>query len=197
MVGVHSGRICNVRYSNYQAHPPDTRVVVNSSANLDYSTHYSSDKKQVEITVWKYGRKPSGNQASAPAVVQPAVKQAIAPAIVRPAVNQAIVPAVVRPAVKQATAPAIVQPAVNQAIVPATVRPAVTRAVALPLVRPAELAVKIAPARQSDTPFPARVSGVIDRDLQASPEIRLASLEIDPAPGASAEMSASPSLLLK
>ncbi len=69
LVGIHSGRIYNVRYSNFRAHPPATRVVVNCSGHLDYSTEWSADKRRVDIHVLKQplgrGTKPAA-QSSAP-----------------------------------------------------------------------------------------------------------------------------------
>lgn len=58
LVGIRSGRIYNVRFSNFQPNPPTTRIVVNTTAHLDYSTQWSSDKRRVEIHVLKHGVKP-------------------------------------------------------------------------------------------------------------------------------------------
>ena len=55
LVGVHSGRICNVRYSNFRARPALTRVIVNTTGHLSYSTDWSPDRRRVEITVMKHG----------------------------------------------------------------------------------------------------------------------------------------------
>jgi len=53
LVGVRSGRIYNVRYSNYSPHPPTTRIVVNCSGHVDYKTTWSPDKRQLDICVMK------------------------------------------------------------------------------------------------------------------------------------------------
>ena len=59
LVGIRSGRIHNVRYSNFSNRPMATRIVVNTWAHLKYSTQWSDDKREVEITVWKFGVKPT------------------------------------------------------------------------------------------------------------------------------------------
>ena len=59
LVGIRSGRIHNVRYSNYSNKPLATRIVVNTWAHLKYSTQWSDDKREVEITVWKFGVTPT------------------------------------------------------------------------------------------------------------------------------------------
>lgn len=56
-VGIRSGRIYNVRYSNFKPNPTATRIVVNTASCLKYSTEWSKDRTQVDITVWKYGIK--------------------------------------------------------------------------------------------------------------------------------------------
>jgi len=63
LVGIRSGRIYNVRYSRYAENPPLTRVVVNTTAHLDYSTQWNDDKTRVEITVWKFGASPAKTEA--------------------------------------------------------------------------------------------------------------------------------------
>jgi len=55
LIGIRSGRIYNVRYSNFRAWPPTSRIVINSARHLDYSTEWSADKKQVQISVMKVG----------------------------------------------------------------------------------------------------------------------------------------------
>ena len=55
LVGVHSGRICNVRYSNFRNNPAAVRIVANTTRALDYSTKWSSDRREVAITLWKAG----------------------------------------------------------------------------------------------------------------------------------------------
>ena len=55
VVGIHSGRIFNVRYSRFQENPPLARLVLNTASHLDYSTQWNDDKTRVEITVWKFG----------------------------------------------------------------------------------------------------------------------------------------------
>lgn len=56
LVGIHSGRVYNVRYSNFRSNPPITRIVVNTSNHVSYSTEWSDDRRKVEISVWKFGR---------------------------------------------------------------------------------------------------------------------------------------------
>lgn len=70
LVKIYSGRIYNVRYSNFSVNPRIARIVVNTSSHLDYSTEWSEDKKQVEISVWKFDAKP---EAKATAEVESAV----------------------------------------------------------------------------------------------------------------------------
>ncbi len=77
LVGVHSGRIHNVRYGRFSEKPPAARIVVNTASKLDYSTEWNEDRTQVQITVWKFGAKPKSDMAAKPAVqpqlaVQPA-----------------------------------------------------------------------------------------------------------------------------
>lgn len=55
IVGILSGRIYNIRYSNFTANPPAMRVVANTRSHVKYSTSWSDDKKQLEITIWKNG----------------------------------------------------------------------------------------------------------------------------------------------
>ncbi len=55
LVGVHNGAISCVKYTNFRSNPPCSRIVVNTSARLQYSTQWSQDKKQVEISIWKKG----------------------------------------------------------------------------------------------------------------------------------------------
>ncbi|MCE5322002.1 secretin and TonB N-terminal domain-containing protein [bacterium] len=55
LVGIRSGRIYNVRYSNFTANPPRTRVVANTRSHVQYSTSWAGDKSRVEITIWKNG----------------------------------------------------------------------------------------------------------------------------------------------
>jgi len=67
LVGIHSGRIYNVRYSNFKPNPPTTRIVVNTRAHVDYSTQWSQDRKRLDIHVMKLpiasGTKPTANPA--------------------------------------------------------------------------------------------------------------------------------------
>jgi len=53
LVGIHSGRIYNVRYSNFKPNPPTTRIVVNTRAHVDYSTQWSQDRRRLDIHVMK------------------------------------------------------------------------------------------------------------------------------------------------
>ncbi|MEN6356778.1 MAG: secretin and TonB N-terminal domain-containing protein [Armatimonadota bacterium] len=55
LVGIRSGRIYNIRYSNFTPNPPVTRVVANTRSHVQYSTSWSDDKSRVEITIWKNG----------------------------------------------------------------------------------------------------------------------------------------------
>jgi type II secretory pathway component GspD/PulD (secretin) len=55
LVGIRSGKIYNVRYSNFSANPPLTRVVVNTSGRVQYSSQWSDSKDRVQLTVWKNG----------------------------------------------------------------------------------------------------------------------------------------------
>lgn len=68
LVGIHSGKIANVRYSRFRERPPSARFVVNTFSHLDYSTQWNDDKTQVEICVWKFGASPA---AQAPALPKP------------------------------------------------------------------------------------------------------------------------------
>ncbi len=54
LVGIHSGRIYNVRYSNFRPSPPTTRIVVNTRAYVDYSTQWSQDRRRLDIHVMKF-----------------------------------------------------------------------------------------------------------------------------------------------
>ncbi|MHB9036120.1 MAG: secretin and TonB N-terminal domain-containing protein [Armatimonadota bacterium] len=56
IVGIHGGKIYNIRYSNFSANPAATRIVVNTTGHVDYSTEWSASKDRVEITVWKSGK---------------------------------------------------------------------------------------------------------------------------------------------
>ncbi len=67
LVGIRSGRIYNIRYSRYTEEPPLTRVVLNTTAHLDYSTQWNDSKTRVEITVWKYGVSPAKTADKQPA----------------------------------------------------------------------------------------------------------------------------------
>ena len=91
LVGVHSGGICNVRYSNFRSSPPITRIIVNSSKHLDYSTDWSPDRRRVEISVMKAGQpvsksarqrvsRSASQQVSAPETIKPLPAPTVAPA---------------------------------------------------------------------------------------------------------------------
>jgi len=77
LVGIHSGRIYNVRYSNFKSNPPTTRIVVNTRAHVDYSTQWSQDRKRLDIHVMKLpiasGTKPTANPAVYDKTVQESV----------------------------------------------------------------------------------------------------------------------------
>jgi type II secretory pathway component GspD/PulD (secretin) len=77
LVGIHSGRIYNVRYSNFKSNPPTTRIVVNTRAHVDYSTQWSQDRKRLDIHVMKLpiasGTKPTANPAVYDTTVQESV----------------------------------------------------------------------------------------------------------------------------
>ncbi|MDH7601497.1 MAG: secretin and TonB N-terminal domain-containing protein [Armatimonadota bacterium] len=64
-VPIRSGGIYSVRYSNFQAQPPVSRVVVNTTKHLKYSTQRSEDGKEFEICVFKAVRTPLVRPASA------------------------------------------------------------------------------------------------------------------------------------
>ena len=65
LVGIRSGRIHNVRYSSFSNRPAATRIVVNTWAHLKYSTEWSSDRKEVDITIWKFGVTPKESSMEA------------------------------------------------------------------------------------------------------------------------------------
>ena len=65
LVSISSGRIYNVRYSRFREKPPLTRVVLNTTSHLDYSTQWNDGRSRVEITVWKFGASP-GKATSEP-----------------------------------------------------------------------------------------------------------------------------------
>lgn len=56
VVGINSGKIWNVKYSNFSNNPLLSRVVVNTKSGIDYSTNYSETKKHLSITIWKNKR---------------------------------------------------------------------------------------------------------------------------------------------
>lgn len=93
LVGVHSGRVYNVRYSNYQANPPSTRIVVNTSGHLKYSTEWARDKKSVDITVWKHGAKLAAAAAVKPVAPMPVPVPAAVKQEIREETKAAVVPA--------------------------------------------------------------------------------------------------------
>lgn len=70
-VSIHSGRIYSVRYSRFRENPPLSRVVLNTSGTLDYSTEWSSDRTQVTISVWKFGAKPTVSVPEKPVARRP------------------------------------------------------------------------------------------------------------------------------
>ena len=131
LVGIRSGKIHSVRYSNFRAKPPVMRIVANTAGFLTYSTEWSKNNRQVAISVWKYGSKPSAqsitkSEPAAKAPEKPVVKVAgslevakkpeptVTPPVVAPT---AVTPRVVASA---AVAPAPVAPA---AVAPPTVAP--------------------------------------------------------------------------
>ncbi|MCX8052243.1 MAG: secretin and TonB N-terminal domain-containing protein [Armatimonadetes bacterium] len=59
LVHIRSGGIRSVKYSNFRASPPISRIVVNTVRYLDYATHWSADRRRVEIHVMKAGAKPA------------------------------------------------------------------------------------------------------------------------------------------
>lgn len=73
-VSIRSGRIYNVRYTRFCENPPLTRVVVNTSGHLDYSTEWTSDRTQVTISVWKFGAMSTANVPKKLAAKQPIAK---------------------------------------------------------------------------------------------------------------------------
>ncbi|MCE5313634.1 MAG: hypothetical protein ABFD49_01425 [Armatimonadota bacterium] len=86
LVGIRSGKIYNVRYSNFSSRPAATRVVVNTNGHVQYSTEWSADKNRVEITVWKNG-KPKDNVTPAVQTQIPEPESAAIASIDRPADN--------------------------------------------------------------------------------------------------------------
>lgn len=81
MVGIHSGRIYNVRYSRFQETPPVARVVLNTASHLDYSTQWNDDKTQVDISVWKFGASRTALAKSADAIVAEPSTQPVADSV--------------------------------------------------------------------------------------------------------------------
>lgn len=98
LVGIHNGRIYNVRFSNFRSNPPLTRIVVNTSAHVDYSTEWGEGKKRLIITVWKHGAKKR------PETAEPAAAPARSPQS-GPPVSKSFQPMPVQPA-KTVTQPA-------------------------------------------------------------------------------------------
>ena len=84
LVGVHSGRVYNVRYSQFQNNPAAMRIVLNTACHLDYSTEWNDNKTQVEISVWKFGSnkavstKSAATPSAAPLSAAQPVNQAVA-----------------------------------------------------------------------------------------------------------------------
>ncbi|MCX6343475.1 MAG: hypothetical protein NT018_00200, partial [Armatimonadetes bacterium] len=72
VVGVHNGAIFCVKYSNFRSSPPCSRIVVNTSARLEYSTQWSVDKKRLEISIWKKGSNPALASAGNLSTIVPA-----------------------------------------------------------------------------------------------------------------------------
>jgi type II secretory pathway component GspD/PulD (secretin) len=69
LVRIHSGSIYNVRYSSFRSTPPATRIVINTSSHVDYSTNRSPDRKRLEICVMKLRSAAAPKQeAQAPAI---------------------------------------------------------------------------------------------------------------------------------
>ena len=80
-VSIRSGKIYFVRYSNFRAKPPITRIVANTAKSLNYSTQWSENRRHVAISVWKYGSNPNAEhttKSKAPALARgkPVVKVA-------------------------------------------------------------------------------------------------------------------------
>ncbi len=78
LVGVHNGRVHNVRYSRFDENPPLARIVFNTACRLSYSTQWSEDRTQVAISVWKYGAKPSMTSSARPAPATPCAVETVA-----------------------------------------------------------------------------------------------------------------------
>lgn len=57
-VGIYSGAIHCVKYNNFTSKPPASRIVVNTTTSLEYTTEWENDKKSLNITVYKQGFKP-------------------------------------------------------------------------------------------------------------------------------------------
>lgn len=120
LIGIHAGKIYNVRYSNFSANPPATRVVFNTTGHVEYSTNWSPDKSRVEITVWKNG-KPN---------VKPEVATTTA-ALNTPAVTAAVTSTTTKPVSKLRTQ------------MPVLVASADPKAIPVPAARPARPIAKV------------------------------------------------------
>lgn len=169
LVGIHSSRIHNVRYSNFKNNPPTTRIVVNTSGHVDYSTNWSNDKTRLEISVWK-----NGAPKAQPAVkAEPKPAAALKPAAV-PAVTSAVKNQTQTAAKPPTSAPVTVQP-VQVAAVAAVdhtpkgsdpgdaVEPEVAAA---PAASPAKVA-RMSPAIVSPAPSTKKVSlNFLGADIQ-------------------------------
>jgi len=158
LVGVHNGGIANVRYGNFSARPPATRIVVNCFGTPKCDATWAADKSRVDITVWKHGCKPAASLAPVP-VAKPVVPKATIP-VVKPVVPQATIP-VVKPAAPKATV-SVMKPAVFRASIP----------VAKPSVSSTPRSVRIVlPAPPAPTPA-AQAAPAPIKDV-AAPLVRL------------------------
>ena len=125
LVGISSGKIYNVRYSNFSANPPLTRVVVNTSGYVQYSSNWSDSRDRVELTVWKRGAPKNPAVTASPVT---SAKPASCPS--GSAVTSSIgVPSVKTPADLRVAMPALYASASTKAMpVPTVIRKVTPRA---------------------------------------------------------------------
>jgi len=157
MVGVHSGGIANVRYGNFRARPPATRIVVNSFGTRDYDANWAMDRTRVDITIWKRGCKPAAPQVSAP-VAKPAAQP----------VERSV--KVVLPA-PPATAPAVqaAPPPAKDVTIPLVRLSAVSRSLYDKLVTLGATAKAAYQVAASEPPVTSKVMGMVETQTRPEP----------------------------
>jgi len=158
MVGVHSGGIANVRYGNFRARPPATRIVVNSFGTRDYDANWAMDRTRVDITIWKRGCKPAAPQVNAP-VAKPA----------SPPVERSV--KVALPAPLAATAPAIqaAPPPAKDVAIPLVRLSAVSRSLYDKLVTLGATAKAAYQVAASEPPVTSKVMGMVETQIRPEP----------------------------